>query len=126
MSRRRRLAPEHPAARLKIGLPLLCVLGALLNGCGTELDGYLSDIALFPDADSISLDVREACAGVLAEQQMLTSLIAARIDQANGYTKEEELASAAVNCALDELVGGAPADDCTACKNAILDQVYGY
>jgi len=125
MSGKRWRAPGYPAVRLKKGLPLLCVLGALLNGCGTELERYLSDIALFPDAGSISLDVREACAGVLAEQQMLTSLIAARIDQANGYTKEEELASAAVSCALDELVGGAPADDCTACKSAILDQVYG-
>jgi hypothetical protein len=104
-------------------LGLLC--GSIVCGCGSELEGVLSGINLLPDASTISLDVREACEGMMSEQEMLTSILAAQIDQANGYTKSEQLLNVTTNCALDAAFTGVSADDCAACKTAILDQIYG-
>ncbi len=94
-------------------------------GCGTGLDELLSGVRILPDPDIISLDVRESCDGVMTEDEILTSILAARVDQANGITKAEEESTALQNCALDALFGGADITDCNNCKLAILDQVFG-
>ncbi|MCB9867807.1 MAG: hypothetical protein H6816_14365 [Phycisphaerales bacterium] len=102
---------------------LLCA--GLVAGCGTGVGDTLGGLGLFPDASSLTQEVKVACDGVLTEQEMVTDLLAARIDRANGYTKSEELLNVSTNCALDAAFSGVSAGDCTACKTAILDQVYG-
>jgi len=103
----------------------LCVLcSACMSGCGADLDAVLAGISPV-GITSISQNVKISCAGVLSPQEMQTGIIAAHIDQLNGYTKSEELISVTTNCTLDEALGGVPADECVACKSAILEQVYG-
>lgn len=105
------------------------VVGAMLlwcvGSCGSGLEEALSGIRLLPDPDTISADVRERCTAILTEDEILSSTLAARIDQANGITKQQELATALQSCAIDSLLGGAEITECNACKRAILDQVFG-
>jgi hypothetical protein len=115
------LISRHALLRWAASFGLAC----FASGCGTELESVLSNISLLPDADSISAEVRDACADVMTETEILTSIVAARVDRANGVTKNEEQFTAATNCALDALFGDVDVDACTNCKNAILDQVFG-
>lgn len=98
---------------------------ALISGCGTALEDALGGFGLLPDASTLTQEVKTACDGVMTEQEMVSSVLAARIDRANGYSKQEELLNASTNCALDAVFSGVSAEACTACKSAILDQVYG-
>lgn len=97
----------------------------MTNGCGTSLDELLSGVRILPDPEIISLDVHENCDAVMTEDEILSSILAARIDQSNGVTKSEEEATALRSCAIDALLGGTTLDDCNTCKLAILDQVFG-
>jgi hypothetical protein len=80
---------------------------------------------LFPSTSTISQAVKDACEGVMDESGMLAALIAARLDQFNGYTKDEELSSALQACSVDALISDITANECAVCKAAILDQIYG-
>ncbi len=108
-----------------VAFPIGIVLGMTMGGCGTGLDELLSGVRVLPDADTISSDVRESCDGVMTEDEILSSIVAARIDQSNGFTKAEEESTALQNCAIDALFGLANITECNNCKLAILDQVYG-
>lgn len=99
---------------------------ALVSGCGTALEDALGGFGQLPDASTLSQEVKTACDGVMTEQEMISGVLAARIDRANGYTRQEELLNISTNCALDAVFSGVSADACTACKSAILDQVYGH
>lgn len=110
---------------LRICLVMMVALPLGLGACGTSLEDALSGIRILPDPESISADVRANCEGVLTEDEILSSIVAARIDQSNGITKQEELATGLQNCAIDALLGGPDISACNACKRAILDQVFG-
>lgn len=107
-------------------LALLALIAVSATSCGTELTDALSGLSLFPDASSISAEVLAACEGVMTEQEILTHIVAARIDRANGVTKAEERLTASRNCSVDALLGSTDVDACTTCKYAILNQVFGY
>jgi hypothetical protein len=121
--------PAGRSRRARVGQRLAWVLataGLLLpTACGTGVDGLFSGLGLVPDASSISLDVRDACDGVMTEQEMIGSILAARVDRANGITKSEEQVNAIQGCAADALTSGVDYDACMTCKEAILDQVFG-
>ncbi len=102
-----------------------CCMGLVACGCGTPLDELLSGVRLLPDPAIISLDVHDQCDALMTEDEILSSILAARIDQSNGVTKAEEESTALQNCAIDALLGGTPLDECNNCKLAILDQVFG-
>ena len=89
-----------------------------LGGCAA-IDNPLGNEALIPSG------VREACEGVLDDAEILSSLMAARVDQFNGYTKSEELQAARQGCAVQVLGSDLGVEECVACKTAILDEVYG-
>ncbi len=95
---------------------------ALVAGCG---NGFLADLDLLPSADDISDELRADCAGVMTDDEITTALIAARLDRLNGYTKDEERATALQNCTIDALFSDVAIDDCMTCKGAILDEIYG-
>ena len=99
----------------------LVLAGAALTclyGCGADLTGLLPDT-------TVSASVLEACEGIKTEEQMITSIVSARIDRANGVTKNEEHLSAIQQCAADALTTGVDYDACLTCKDAVLDQVFG-
>jgi hypothetical protein len=96
----------------------LCSAVLILAGCGTDAQGLWGDLLVTPA-------VREACADVMTESEMITAVTMAQLDQINGYTKEEELASAAEGCTTDAATGAVTHEQCMACKTAILDQAYG-
>ena len=89
-----------------------------LGGCGA-IDNPLGNEAL------ISSDVREVCEGVLDDAEILSSLMAARVDQFNGYTKSEELQTARQGCTVQVFGSDLGVEECIACKTAILNDVYG-
>jgi hypothetical protein len=97
----------------------------LASGCGTQLQTVLSDFGVLPSASQVSQPVRTACDGVMTETQMLTEILSARFDLSNGYTRSEEEVSAFTGCTLDSIGADFTFDECTTCKSAILDQVYG-
>jgi len=113
----------HKSEQVRVVVVLLAA--AALSGCGADLTEVLSEVDFLPNASSISAEVRTACAGVMTEQEILSSMLAARIDRMNGITKSSEQATALQNCAIDALLGEVTLDACTACKDAILDQVFG-
>ena len=114
----------HDVCRKPILLAGLYV-GLLITGCGKPLDELLSGVRLLPDPEIISLDVHEQCDAVMTEDEILSSILAARIDQSNGVTKTEEETTALQNCAIDALLGRTTLTECNACKLAILVQVFG-
>ncbi|MCB9849533.1 MAG: hypothetical protein H6817_02375 [Phycisphaerales bacterium] len=117
-------ATRHRTRRVSI--LALSTLGFMFaTGCGTELESALSSIPILPSSADISAEVLYTCDGVLTEAQMLSSIVTARIDRANGYTKSEEELNVLTNCTIDAVFTGVAVDHCTACKYAILDQVFG-
>ncbi len=117
---RRRLARKNYR-----GAMLALFLAAGVGACGTSLEDALSGIRLLPDPEIISAEVHNSCDGFLTEDEILSGILAARIDQSNGVTKQQDLASALQGCAIDALLGGPDIDECNACKRSILDQVFG-
>ncbi|NOX59531.1 MAG: hypothetical protein GXP29_11840 [Planctomycetes bacterium] len=118
---------RHPVftARSVRWVFVVAAMVIFLGGCGTELENLLSGIRVLPDPDTISLDVRESCEGVMSEDDILAGILAARIDRANGFTSAEERSTVLRNCAVDALFNGVSPDGCNRCKLAILDQVFG-
>jgi hypothetical protein len=106
-------------------MALAPLMGLVASGCGTPLDELLSGVRLLPDPAIISLDVHDNCDAVMTEDEILTSILAARIDQSNGVTKAEEESTAFQSCAIEALFGGTDITECNNCKLAILDQVFG-
>ncbi|MFH0981173.1 MAG: hypothetical protein V2A79_06520 [Planctomycetota bacterium] len=87
-------------------------------GCGTTGN-------LLPEAMGISPAVQEACTGVMDDAEILASLAAARVDQLNGYTQEEELDFARQGCTVPAFGSSTSAADCLACKTAVLEAAFG-
>ncbi len=96
----------------------LCSALLILAGCGTDAQGLWGDLFVTPA-------IREACADVMTDSEMITAVTMAQLDQINGYSKADELQAAAEGCSTDLLAGDITYEQCMACKTAVLDQVFG-
>ncbi len=102
----------------RIRMAWLCTALLILTGCGTDAQGLWGDLLVTPA-------IREACADVMTESQMITAVTMAQLDRINGYIKAQELQAAAEGCRTDLLGDDITYEQCMACKTAILEQAFG-